>query len=93
MSGQVMQSYLDLKLHIKIQHALQKLRAKFHVDRVIESRITVDTQIASGHLSIFAIYLRIDTGISKSFKVPAILFGTLHGDVLTRSVPNNVDVR
>ena len=53
------------------------------VNWAIEPRvITVDTQIASGHLSIFAVYLHIETGISESFKVPAILFGTLHGDVL-----------
>ena len=66
-----------------IQHATQKLSTKFHVNRAIEPReITVDTQIALGHVSIFAIYLHIETNISKSFKVIAILFGTIHVDVL-----------
>ena len=44
--------------------------------------ITVDTRIAPGHVIIFAIYTHTETNISKSFKVSAILFGTLHGDVL-----------
>ena len=66
-----------------IHRAIQKLPTKFYANRVIEPReIAVDTQIASGHLVIFAIYLYIETGILKSFKVPAILFGTLHGDIL-----------
>ena len=66
-----------------IQRAIQKLPTKFHVNRVIElSVITVDTQIAPGHLIISVIYLHIETRISKSFGEPAILFGTLHGDVL-----------
>ena len=61
-----------------MQRTIQKLPTKFHINRDIELRvITVETQIASEHLTIFAIYLHIE----KSFKVPAILFGTLHGDV------------
>ena len=82
-SGQAMQSFWTWKCIYNIQHAIQKLPTKFHVNQPIEPRvITVDTQIASGHLNIFAIYLHIETGISKSYKVPAILFGTIHGDVL-----------
>ena len=66
-----------------IQCAIQKPPTKFHVNGAIEPRvIAVDTRIASGHLTFFAIYLHIKTGISKSFKVPAILFGTLNNDVL-----------
>ena len=77
-----MQSYLDLKIHMQ-QRAIEKLPTEFHVDRVIDPRvISVDTQIASGHLIIFAIYLQIGAGISKSFKEPAFLFGRLHDDVL-----------
>ena len=80
-SGQVKscKGYLDLKIHVhyNIRHAKQEPPSKFQVNRAIEPRvITVDTQIASGHLSIFVIYLHIENDISKSFK------GTLHGDVL-----------
>ena len=54
---------------------MQKLHTKFHINRTIEPRVvTVHTQIASGHLSIFVIYLHIDTDISKSFKVPGDSF-------------------
>ena len=73
---------------------MQKLRTKFPVNRAIEPRvITVHTQIAAGHLIIFAIYLHIETGITTSFEVPVILFGTLHGDVLPISVSNVADLR
>ena len=66
-----------------IQRAIQKLPIKLNVNRSIEHRvITSDTQLASGHLIIFAIYLPVETGISRSFEVPAILFDTLYGDVL-----------
>ena len=59
------------------------LLTKFHAYLAIELRvITIDTQMASGHLRIFAIYLHIETGISKSFKLLAIIVSTLHGVVL-----------
>ena len=81
-SDQIMQRYLNLR--IDIQHsAIQKLPTKFHVNWAIEPRVlTVDAQIASWHLIIFAIYLHIETGISKSFEVPVFLFGTLHSNIL-----------
>ena len=61
---------------------MQKLPTKFHVNRAIEPRvIVVDTQIASAHLLIFAIYLHIEAGISKRFSMPAILFDINDGDV------------
>ena len=78
-----MQSYLDLKMHM--QHLACYTEANHQISCQSGHRvrvITVDTQIASGHLSIFTIYLHIETGMLKSYKVPAILFGTLHGDVL-----------
>ena len=54
-----------------IQHVIQKLPTKFHVNRAIEPRvIIVDTQIASAHFLTFAICLHIETGISKSFICP-----------------------
>ena len=66
-----------------IQRVVQKLPTKLYANRAIEPRvITVNTQIASGELIIFAIYLHIETGIWKSINVPAIFFGALHGDVL-----------
>ena len=87
-----MQSDLDLKMHsfiqihtYNIQHAIQELPTKFQVNRALEPRvITVDTQITSGHLSIFASYLHNAhrNRYPEKFKVSAILFGTLHGDVL-----------
>ena len=61
---------------------MQKVPTKCHVNRALEPRIiTVDTQNASGHLVIFPFYIHIETD-SRSFKVPAILLGTLYGDVL-----------
>ena len=39
--------------------------------------ITVDTQIASGQLLIFAIYIHTETDISKSLNMPAILAHTV----------------
>ena len=64
-SGQVMRGHLDLKTYI-IQRAIQKIPTNFHVNRAIEPIvITVDTEIASGHLLIFAIGLNIEIGISK----------------------------
>ena len=77
-----------------IQRVKQKLPTKFHVNQAIEPGIiTVDTQIASGHLIILAIYLHIETGISKFFKMSAILSG--HSMVMFHpwSAPNTVDFR
>ena len=82
-SGQAMQSYLDLKIHI--QHSACYTEAAYLISCQSGHRARSDYcryTIASGHLPIFAIYLHIETGISKSYKVPAILFGTLHDDVL-----------
>ena len=65
-----------------IQRIIQKLPTKFHANRTVQPRvITVDTQISSGHLIIFAVYLHIKTSIFKSLEVPDILFGTIYGDV------------
>ena len=92
-SGQVMQSFLIWKYIYNIQRAMQKLPTKFHVSPAMGTRVsTVDTQISSGHLIIFTICLHIKTGIFKSFKVPTILFDTLHGDLYPWSVPNIVDI-
>ena len=82
-SGQAMQSYLDLKIHI--QHSTSYTEATYQISCQSSHRAqinTVDTQTASGHLNLFARHLHIETGISKSFKVPAIIFGTVHGDTL-----------
>ena len=64
--------------------AVQKLPAKLYVNGLQSIEITVNTQIAPGHVVIFAIYLHSENGIWKSLEMPAILFGTLHahGDVL-----------
>ena len=83
-SGQAMQNYLVLKINIK--HSACYTEATYQISRQsghgAQSNYlgTVDIKIASGYLSIFAIYLHIETDISKSLKVPAILFDTLHGD-------------
>ena len=64
-----------------IQYAIQKLSTKFHVSKAIEPRVfTVDTQIALGHLNIFAIYLHIKP-VSRKVLNARPFFGTLHGDV------------
>ena len=78
-SGQINHATLsesENRYTYNIQHVIQKLPTKCHVNWAIEPGVlTVDAQIVSWHLIIFAIYLHIETGISKSFKVPVFLFG------------------
>ena len=70
------------------------LPTKFHANRAIEPGvITIDTLIASGHLSIFAIYLQIETGISKSFKVLATFLAHSIAMFYQWPVPNIGDFR
>ena len=61
-SGQVRHAKLSgsENTYTTFRHVIQKLPTKIHVKRVIGPRvITVDTQIASEYLSIFATYLHI----------------------------------
>ena len=89
--GQVMQSHLDLK--IDMQHSACHREVTYQIScqsshRAQIYRPYINRLRAFNHFR----YLHIKTGISKSFELPAILFGTLVM-FYPWSVPNIVDFR
>ena len=82
-SDQVMQSYPDLKMHIL--HSACYTKAAYQISGQSGVRAQSNHCRYTNRLRAFNYfrYLHIETGIMKSFKVPAILFGTLRGDVLS----------
>ena len=81
-SGQAMQDYLDLKIHV--QHSACHTKATYQTSCQSVHRAQSNHRRYTNRLMAFNHFrcLPVETGISRSFKVPAILFGTLYGDVL-----------
>ena len=83
-SGQAMQSYLDPKVHI--QHSACHTEATYQMSSQSGHRAQSNYSRYKNRLRALKHfrYLHIKAGVSKTFKVPAILSGTLHGDALSR---------
>ena len=79
-SGQAMQGYLDLKIHV--QHSACHTEATYQTSCRSVHRAQSNHRRYTNRLRAFNHfrYLPVETGISKRFKVPAI-FGTLNGDI------------